>query len=97
MTADTVWILCSAAQAFLLCFLFDFSPEAEPYSPRGPGEALPSDAPKSNIVPLQLVGPASIAFWSEGTWARFLSSVDGANSDDRRNESATNRAFDAAA
>ena len=91
--AITVLILCGAAEAFLLCCLFEVVPVSRSKHPSD--ENLWSEARKSNIVPLQL-GPASVEFWSQGTWDRFLSTV-GSSHSAAMAESETNRDYDVAA
>jgi hypothetical protein len=66
--ADTLWILCSGAQAFLLYCLFDSAPATKQCFPRRFDEELWKEPQKSNIVPLQFIGPTSIALWNDGTW-----------------------------
>jgi hypothetical protein len=50
-----------------------------------------------NVVPLQFVGPASIAIWSEGTWDRILSITDDSESRDVKGKDAAKENYDAAA
>ena len=90
----TAWILWGAVESLLLYCRFDFIWERR--STHSCDESLVSEERKSNIVPLQL-GPASIEWWSEGTWDRFLSAVDSSDSTDRRSETAKNRDYDIAA
>jgi hypothetical protein len=50
-----------------------------------------------NVVPLQFVGPTSIAIWSERTWDRFLSITDDSESRDVKGKDAAKEHYDAAA
>ena len=90
-------ILCSAAGGFLLRCLFHFASDMK----RRPGLRshgdLCGESPRSYIVPLQFAGPTSIAFWSPGTWDRFLSIADCATSLNVRGKGAPKEHFDAVA
>jgi hypothetical protein len=90
-------ILCSAAGSFLLRCLFHFGWDMKRRPRRRSDDELCDESPRSNIVPLQFVGPTSIAFWSQGTWDRFLSIADRAGSLDVRAEGVRKEHFDAAA
>jgi hypothetical protein len=97
MATLIVLILCGAAAGFLLYCLFHFALERKRRPRRQSDEELWGQSPKSTIVPLQLVGPTSIAFWSRGTWDRFLSIVDDSGSPDVKGDGATTVHYDTAA
>ena len=89
--------LCVAAEGFLLYCLFHFGQELRHEPRSGSDDDLWIASPKVNVVPLQFVGPASIAIWSEGTWERFLSSTDDSESRDVKGKDAAKEHHDAAA
>ena len=89
--------LCVAAECFLLHCLFHFGQELRHESRSGSDDDLWISSPKVNIVPLQFVGPASIAIWSEDTWDRILSITDDSESRDVKGKDAAKEHYDAAA
>jgi hypothetical protein len=89
--------LCVAAEGFLLYCLFHFGQELRHEPRSGSDDDLWIASPKLNVVPLQLVGPASIAIWSEGTWDRILSITDDSESGDVKDKDAAKEHYDAAA
>jgi hypothetical protein len=96
--ATTIFLsLCIAAAGFLLYCLFHFGQELRHEPRSGSDDDLWIASPKVNIVPLQFVGPASIAIWSEGTWDRILSITDDLESRDVKGKDAAKEHYDAAA
>ena len=81
-----VLILCGAAAGFLLYCLFHFASYTKRRPQRRSLEVSRGESPRANIVPPQRVGPTSIAVLSRGTWDRFLTFVDCAESLDVRGE-----------
>ena len=98
--ATTIFlILCAAAVGFLLYCLFHFAVDAKRRRRRlrQPGKNIWDLSPKSHIVPLQLVGPASIALWSHCTWDRFLSLAGDSDSREANDKRAMSERYDTAA
>ena len=94
MILVSLWV---AADGFLLYCLFHFGQELRRESRSGSDDDLRIASLKLNVVPMQFVGPASIAIWSEGTWDRFLSSTDDSESRDVKGKDAAKEYYDAAA
>jgi hypothetical protein len=65
-------MLSITAEAFLLDCFFHFFLDADRHPQVRSDEDFWADSARSNIEPLQFVGPTSIAFWSKVTWDRFL-------------------------
>ena len=97
MAAMILVSLCVAAEGFLLYCLFHFGQELRYESRSGSDDDLWIASPKLKVVPLQFVGPTSIAIWSEGTWDRYLSSTDDSESRDVKGKDAAREYYDAAA
>lgn len=72
MATAILLILCIPAEGFLLYCMFHFAREMR-RPRRRPNEDLLSQPPPTRVVPLQFLGPCSIAFWSDGTWHRLVS------------------------
>ena len=89
--------LCVAAEGFLLYCLFHFGQELRHESRSGSDDNLWVASPKSNVVPLQFVGPTWVAIWSEDTWDRILSITDDSESRDVKGNDAAKEHYDAAA
>ena len=89
--------LCVAAECFLLYCLFHFGQELRHESRSGSDDDLWIASPKLNVVPVQFVGPASIAIWSEGTWHHILASTPDSESRDLTGKSVAKEHYDAAA
>ena len=89
--------LCVAADGFLLYCLFHFGQELRHESRSGSDDDLWIASPKLNVVPLQFVGPASIAIWSGGTWHHILASTPDSESRDLTGKSVAKEHYDAAA
>jgi len=72
MATAILLILCVPAEGFLLHCMLHFALEMR--RPRyRPNRDLLSQSPATRVVPLQFLGPYSIAVWSDGTWHRFVS------------------------
>ena len=96
--ATTIFLsLCVAAVGFMLYCLFHFGQELSQESRSGSDDDLWVASQKLNIVPVQFVGPASMAIWSDGSWHRVLSSKDDSKSRDLEDKGAVNEHYDAAA
>ena len=96
--ATTMFLsLCIAAAGFMLYCLFHFGQELRHESRSGSGDDLWIASPKLNVVPVQFVGPASIAIWSEGTWHHILASTPDSESGDVKGKDAAKEHYDAAA
>jgi hypothetical protein len=93
---NTLCLLYGAFQAFLLFWLADSVAHRKRLSPER-FHGGQNEKQKSNIVPLQFIGPTLIVFWSYGTWDRFLSTEDRSEPVARRGESAMNKKFGVAA
>ena len=89
--------LCIAAEGFLLFCLFHFVQELRQEPRRGSDNDLWIAPAKPNVVPLQFVGPASIAVWSEGTWKCFVRGSGDIASGDMKVKGAAKEHYDAAA
>ena len=70
-------ILYRVAEIIRLCRLFDFICKRE--SSHQFTETISTRENQANIVPIQF-GIATIEFWSQGTWNRFLSGVNSSHS-----------------
>lgn len=72
MATAILLILCVPAEGFLLYCIFHFALEMRRLRQRPTGDLL-SQSPTTSVVPLQFLGPCSIAVWSDGTWHRLFS------------------------
>ena len=97
MAATIFLILCVAASGFLLYCLFHFGKELRHESRSRADEDLWMASQKLKVVPVQFVGPASLAIWSEGTWHRVLSTMDDSKSRDLEDKGTLSERYDAAA
>jgi hypothetical protein len=96
--ATTIFLsLCIAAAGFMLYCLFHFGQELRHESRSGSDDDLWIASPKLNVVPVQFVGPASIAIWSEGSWHRILASTPDSESRDLTGKGVAKEHYDAAA
>jgi hypothetical protein len=99
MATAILLILCAPAEGFLLHCMLHFALEIRRPRQRLNG-ALLSQALTTRVVPLQFMGPCSIAVWSEGTWHRFVSteknsitSQEDCDLSEKRHEAARDREF----
>ena len=72
MATAILLILCVPAEGFLLHCMLHFTLEMRRPRQRSNRDLL-SQSPATRVVPLQFLGPYSIAVWSDGTWHRFVS------------------------
>ena len=77
MAAPPTWIPYGPAEVILLHHLYD--PDCERDLGHRHNGGSWREAQESHIVPLQ-IGPASIEFWSDGTWEWFLSTKTSSSS-----------------
>jgi hypothetical protein len=89
--------LCLAGVGFLLYCLFHFTSEMKQPSQHESHKCHWSESPKSNIVPLQLVEPTSIGFWSEGTWGHILYVGNNSGSTNTTGQDSNKEGYDKAA